>query len=216
MIKICALALRFVFKISGAGQVLLEGITMLVAVAVLFSVSYWLLSKAESKKWKEYIEGKVQSSVSQGNAWALWSAVFLAVYREGAETVLFYQALISDQGTGALGMIGLGFAAGVVALAILFAAIRYGSARIPLKPLFLVTSLLLYYLAFVFAGESIKELQEAGVIGVSSVSGVPVISFLGIYPTIQSLALQGILLMAALIGVVYQKLGEARKVSGTA
>lgn len=213
---VTAVALKFVFNVSGAGQELLEGITMLLAVVVLFSVSYWLLSKAESKRWKEYIEGKVQSSVSRGNTWALWSAAFLAVYREGAETVLFYQALISDQGTGALGMIGLGFAAGAVALAILYVAIRYGSARIPLKPFFLITSLLLYYLAFVFAGEGIKELQEAGVIGASPVPGVPMVSFLGIYPTVQSLLLQGLLLVAALIGIVYQRFGESRKASGAA
>lgn len=198
-----AVAIKFVFKISGASQEILEGITMLIAVAVLFSVSFWLISKTESQKWKNYIEGKIKTSLSAGNTLTLWSATFLAVYREGAETVLFYQALISGQSKG-LSAIGLGFVTGSLALVVIFAVIRYGSVRLPLKPFFIGTSALLYYLAFVFAGKGVREFQEGGMVGVTQLPGVPMVDFLGIYPTMETLFLQGLLMLAATAGFGYQ------------
>ena len=198
-----AVAVKYIFQISGAGQEILEGVTMLIAVAVLFSVSFWLISKVEAQKWKNYIEGKIKASLNTGSTVALWSAAFLAVYREGAETVLFYQALLSGQ-AGGLSAIGLGFILGSLALVAIFAVVRYGSIRLPLKPFFVATSVLLYYLAFVFAGQGMKELQEGGVFTSTQVAGVPVINFLGIYPTAETLSLQGLLVLAALAGLGYQ------------
>ncbi|KKM09610.1 hypothetical protein SY88_18360 [Clostridiales bacterium PH28_bin88] len=205
-----AVAIGYVFDISGASQEILEGVTMLIAVVVLFSVSFWLLSKVEAQKWREFIEGKVQSSLTSGSSLALWFAAFLAVYREGAETVLFYQALLSGTGTSAAGVIGLGFILGCVALAVIFVAIRYGSLRIPLKPFFLGTSLLLYYLAFVFAGAGMKELQEGGLVS-STTAPVPLISPLGIYPTWETLAPQALLLLIAAAGLASQLLGLRKR-----
>ncbi|SJZ49082.1 FTR1 family iron permease [Selenihalanaerobacter shriftii] len=205
---VTAILLQFVFKISGVGQEILEGVTMLLAMVVLFSVSFWLISKVEAKKWEEYIQGKVEDSLTTGNSFALWSAVFLAVYREGAETVLFYQALIADADKSSYGMIGLGFLVGCVALVAIYIIVRYGSVKLPLKPFFIGTSTLLYYLAFVFAGEGIRELQEAGVIGLGKIETVPTISWLGIYPTWQSLSLQALLVLVAVIGLGYYFLGN--------
>lgn len=200
---VTAVAVKLVFKLSGASQEILEGVTMLLAVVVLFSVSYWLISKVEARKWRDYIEGKVKSSLGTGSRLALWLAAFLAVYREGAETVLFYQALLAG-GEGARGPVVLGFVVGSVILVGIFVAIRYGSVRLPLKPFFLGTSLLLYYLAFVFAGEGIKELQEGGLIGVTPVNGVPAVGFLGLYPSREGLFLQFLLLLLAAGGLAYQ------------
>lgn len=81
-----AVAIRHFFNISGAGQEVLEGVTMLIATAVLVSVSFWLVGKVQAQKWHNYIEGKVKQSLGKGSTFALWFAVFLAVYREGAET----------------------------------------------------------------------------------------------------------------------------------
>ncbi|MHB1126708.1 MAG: FTR1 family iron permease [Bacillota bacterium] len=197
-----AILLQYVFKISGAGQEVLEGLTMLLAVAVLFSVSYWMISKVEAEKWRKYIEGKVQSSLSTGSSAALWVAVFLAVYREGAETVLFYQALLTGS-PESLGSIVLGFVLGCVVLAVIFIIVRLGSVKIPLKPFFVATSSLMYYLAFVFAGKGVRELQEAGWVGSSTVPGVPVLDFLGVYPTWETLAPQILLLTVAVFSLVY-------------
>lgn len=208
-------AIKYVFKISGASQEILEGVTMLIAVVVLFSVSFWLISKVEAQKWQNYIEGKVKQSLGKGSTLALWFAVFLAVYREGAETVLFYTAMFSGADQGQAGMIIVGMLAGSIALVGIFAVVRYGSVKIPIKPFFLGTSMLMYYLAFVFAGQGVNELQAGGVIGVTPVN-IPTVGFLGIYPTIQSISVQGLLILAAGAGLLYQKLFKAKapKITG--
>jgi high-affinity iron transporter len=74
----------------------MEGVTLLVAVAVLFSVSYWLISKVEAAKWQKFIREKVSTALDHGGGKALALVAFLAVFREGAETALFYQALFSE------------------------------------------------------------------------------------------------------------------------
>jgi high-affinity iron transporter len=209
-----AIGLKYLFNISGASQENLEGITMLLAVAVLFSMSFWLIGKADAKRWKNYIEGKIQTSVTTGNTVTLWLAAFLAVYREGAETVLFYQALVTGQDKQGVSMIGLGILVGALALVVIFLIIRMGSLRIPLKPFFIGTSILMYYLAFVFAGEAITELQAGTMISATSVSGFPIISFFGIYPTVESLTAQGLLLLATAIGIIWHLI-SSRKGKGT-
>ncbi|MCL6459687.1 MAG: FTR1 family iron permease [Gorillibacterium sp.] len=198
-----AIGLKYLFNISGASQENLEGITMLLAVAVLFSMSLWLIGKADAKRWKNYIEGKIQTSITTGNTLTLWLAAFLAVYREGAETVLFYQALVTGQEKIGVSMIGLGIIVGALALVVIFMIIRYGSLRIPLKPFFMGTSILMYYLAFVFAGEAITELQAGYMVSATTISGFPIISFFGIYPTVESLTAQGLLLLATVLGLVW-------------
>lgn len=198
-----AVAIKKLFEVSGASQEILEGFTMLVAVLVLFSVSFWLFSKAEAKKWKNYIEGKIKDSLSTGNTLALWFASFLAVYREGAETVLFYQALITGS-PDQLGAISGGLIVGCLALVVIFLIVRYGSVKLPLKPFFLATGVLLYYLAFVFAGQGIAELQAGGLVSATTLN-VPTVGFLGIIPTVETTSLQVVLILAVVAGLVFQK-----------
>jgi len=197
-----AILLQTVIRISGAGKEALEGITMLIATAVLFYVSYWLITKIEVARWQHYIKSKVESSLTKGNVLALGFAAFLAVYREGAETILFYQALYSGADAHGSAIIA-GFAAGSLLLIGLFILIKYGSVRIPIGPFFAVTSTLLYYLAFTFAGKGIRELQEAVWISSTPVEWLPTISFLGIYPTWEGMLLQVILILALLVAIVY-------------
>jgi len=178
---------------------------MLFAMVVLFFVSYWLISKVESDKWHRYIEGKIQHSVGTGNGLALWFTSFLAVYREGAETVLFYQAMFADlQGSYVPAI--LGFVVGCMALVVIYIVIRAGSKKIPLKPFFIATSVLLYYMAFVFAGKGVRELQEGGLIGDTLIKGFPTIDFIGVYPSWESVLLQSMLLAAVIIGIIYQQI----------
>nr|WP_092070920.1 FTR1 family protein [Dendrosporobacter quercicolus]NSL48418.1 FTR1 family iron permease [Dendrosporobacter quercicolus DSM 1736]SDM16207.1 high-affinity iron transporter [Dendrosporobacter quercicolus] len=199
-----AFAFQQLFSISGANQEILEGATMLLAVVVLFSVSHWMVGKAEAHAWQKYIEGKVQESLNGRNTWSLAAAAFLAVYREGAETVLFYQALFSDSSDYQT-MIWAGFGVGCVALIFIYALIRYGSVKVPLKPFFMGTSILMYVLAISFAGGGVKELQEAGVVGVTSVEWVETIDLLGIYPTVETLIPQVVLILLAIGGLFYQR-----------
>lgn len=199
---ILAIALQYLFEISGANQEILEGVAMLAAVVVLFFVSNWMISKAEADAWKHYIDGKVQSAVAGGSAFALGLAAFLAVFREGAETILFYQALFADTDENR-GMIWLGMAVAAVILVVLFVLIRYGTLVIPMKPFFIATSILLFIMSISFAGGGVKELQEADVVGVTPVSWVQSIDLLGIYPTVETLLPQAVMVVLAIISIVY-------------
>jgi high-affinity iron transporter len=198
-----ALALETVFHLSAAHREALEGGTMVVATAVLFYVSYWLLSKMEVVKWNQFVKSKVHDAVTSGSALALASASFLAVYREGFETVLFYKALFVSGGSGgAMPVLG-GMAAGGVILVGVYVAIHRFGVRLPLKPFFGVTSAFLYYMAFVFAGKGIAELQEGSLITTTILPWAPRIPALGIYPTAESLAAQGVLIALALVALVW-------------
>ena len=197
-----AVLLQTVITISGAGREAIEGVTMLFATAVLFYVSYWLITKIEIARWQHYIKSKVESSLSKGNILALGFAAFLSVYREGAETILFYQALYSTSDGNGSAIIA-GFAAGSLCLIGLFILIKYGSVRIPIGPFFAVTSAFLYYLAFTFAGKGILELQEAEWISSTYIEGFPTIGLLGIYPTWEGILLQGGLVALLIAAVIY-------------
>ena len=195
-----AWALVEIFHATGAAGEVLEGATMLLASAVLFFVSYWLISKAEAERWQRYIQSKVQVAVATGNLLALGGAAFLAVYREGVETVLFYKALLDAAGTQTGAVVG-GFVVGVAGLAVLYVLYQRLGRRLPMRQFFLVTGGLLYYLAVVFAGKGVAELQGAGVVPTTLVPWVPRIDALGLYPTVETLAAQAVLLACALYAV---------------
>jgi len=180
---------------------LLEGIAMLSAAVVLFWVSYWIISKAEAERWQRYIQGRVKQAMATGSSLALASAAFLAVYREGFETVLFYQALLAGAG-GARSAVVIGFGVGCVILAIVAGVFRVLGVRLPIRPFFLVTGALLYTMSVVFVGKGVHELQEAGILGVTNVSFVPQIDFLGVFPTLETLLAQGVLIACVLYGVM--------------
>lgn len=199
-----AIGLQYVFNLSGANQEILEGVAMLLATVVLFFVSNWMFSKAEAEAWKNYIEGKVQSAVKTGSAFALGAAAFLAVFREGAETILFYQAMLADVETHS-GMIWLGFGIGSLCLVAIFIIIRFGTMKLPLKPFFLGTSILMYLLAIAFAGGGVKELQEGDVIGVTPVNFIGSFDLLGIYPTVETLLPQAVLVLLAIASIFYYR-----------
>jgi high-affinity iron transporter len=207
-----ALLLETVFQVSPARQEVLEGITMLTAVAVLFYVSYWLLSKMEVEKWTAFVKERVQVAVSGGSVFALASAAFLAVYREGFETVLFYKALLVSGGAGgsAFPPVFVGMVVGAVLLVGVYIAINKYGVRLPLKPFFGVTSAFLYYTAFVFAGKGIAELQAGGAVGTTILPGWPRLPVFGIYPTLESLAAQGILVVLAAFALVWLGLRSRR------
>ncbi|MDR1862891.1 MAG: FTR1 family iron permease [Treponema sp.] len=185
---------------SGRNQEIIEGATMLLAVGVLFYVSNWMVSKAEAEAWTTYIEGKVQSSITRGSMFSLAFAAFLAVFREGAETILFYQALLAGN-QNYINMVWLGFGIGSALLVVVYILIRVLSLRLPLKPFFLGTSVLLFVMSVSFTGAGIKELQEGNVIPVTMLPFKFItVDILGIYPTLETLIPQ-ILLLGVTIAV---------------
>ena len=185
---------------AGLAQEVIEGITALIAVCVLFYVSNWMISKAEAASWSRYIDGKVQNSVEQGSAFALAFTAFLSVFREGAEVVLFYQPMLSE---GNPGMVWAGFGAGCVLLVFVYLAITNLSIKLPIKVFFTATSILMAVMCVSFLGSGIKELAEGNVFDLTlNVPGIPendVIQIFGIYPWLETLVPQLILAIILLV-----------------
>jgi len=175
---------------------------------VLFSVSYWLLSKLEHRKWERYLKDRMSRAVGSGSGLALASVAFLAVYREGFETVLFYKALFISSG-GELSSIAGGFLVGSVGLVFLYLAFTRWGVKIPMRPFFAATSGVLYLMAVVFAGQGIAELQAGGTVGTTPVEWAPRIDVLGVYPTMESLLAQGVLVVALIVGLAITFGGSA-------
>jgi high-affinity iron transporter len=191
---VTAIVLKTVLAAMPASREIIEGLTMLVAVAVLFSVSYWLISKVEAAKWQQFIRDKVNNALEHGGGGALTFVAFLAVYREGAETALFYQALFNE-GAGVAFPLSMGILAGGTVLAVIFTLFYKFGVRIPLRPFFSVTSVLLYFMAFVFMGKGVRELQEGNALPLTAIPGFPHSEFLGLYPSWQGVLAQLALLL---------------------
>ena len=192
---------------NSASQEVIEGVTALIAVAVLYWVSNWMISKSESEAWSSYIKKKVEKSSQRGSTFALAFTAFLAVYREGAEVILFFQPMLA---TGNTKMVWGGFAVGCVALVFVYLAIRFLSIKIPLKPFFIATSILMFVMAIAFLGSGIKELIEGDVITATMpkwLSWIPmgsegiasVLDIFGIYPIVETFVPQMILLGVTIV-----------------
>lgn len=190
-----AVVLTTVLRAMPATREVIEGVTLLIAVAVLFSVSYWLISKVEAARWQQFIREKVNVALERGGGRALAIVAFLAVYREGAETALFYQALFAE-GSRVITPVLLGLLAGGAVLAVVFTAFYRFGVRIPMRPFFAVTSGLLYWMAFVFMGKGIRELQEGDVVSITVLRGFPHVDAIGLFPSVETLLAQLVLVVA--------------------
>lgn len=138
----------------------------------------------EARHWKAWLEGKLSHSLSRGSLVGLWLTSFLAVYREGAETVLFYYALIGDANTVSGHMaIGAGFVIGCVVLLLAWLVMRYSVVRLPLKPFFMFTGSFMYLMAFVFAGKGVLELVEGKLFQPTLINGFLKSAGWGFIPT---------------------------------
>lgn len=185
---------------GGVGQEVLEGWTMFIAVIILFWVSNWMISKSSEEAWETYIKRQVNKSIDKRSMYGLVGAAFLAVIREGAELILFYKATFTGGMTDKTYAI-LGFVAGIVVLVAVYCVFRFTTVRLPLKPFFFITSILLYILCISFMGKGVKELSEAGVISggttIPAMNGFT-IDELGIYDRAETLIPQIMLLIASL------------------
>jgi len=195
---------------AGQKRELMEGITMLVAVGLLFYVGFWLLSNAGAKKWNDYIKSHVSESISSGSSTALWWTVFLAVFREGAETVLFYQALIFDaKDSAGYSMIAAGFVVGLIVLLIVYFLFKIFAVKIPIKPFFIFTSAIIFYMSIVFVGKGVGELVEGKIFIPTIIKGLSfpdwMRDWLGLQPYYESLVPQIIMVLALVIGIVIMK-----------
>lgn len=186
-----------VVAISGASREVIEGVSALLAAAILFYVSYWLLSKTQAARWQAFLGDRFKAALSRGSLGVLTGLTFVAVYREVFETVLFFQALAAQAGPEGRSALLAGIGAGAVVLVGLAASVFRLGQRMPMRRFFAASSVLLYALAVILAGHGVAALQEAGWIPATPASFFR-FEWLGIYPTWQGLGLQAALLLAAL------------------
>lgn len=219
-------AVIFVLAFGGSGpiQEIMEGVCALIAMCMLLWTSNWMLNKSSVEAWNRYIRTKTEAAVKSVSAqveagdhvafstvMSLAMLSFLAVFREGAETVIFYQSIYSmSQDTK--GMWTGGIAAAVV-LVIIFLIIRFTSVKIPIGPFFLVTSILMSVLVVVFAGGGVHALIEGDALPANYLQGVPTNDWLGFYPYVECIVAQVIAAIAVItlfvVGFVKQRKAKA-------
>jgi high-affinity iron transporter len=197
-----------VIDLAPVNRELLEAITALLAVVVLVAVSFWLISRLENKRRMEFMRARVASALAAGTTAAFAGLGFTAVYREGFETVLFYQALsLFAQGLGL--WIALGAATAAVALGgVAYAILRLGR-KLPLKPMLIGGASVLLVLSAAFAGNAVRSLQGSDVIAATPVHGdwarlpVLVAELTGIHPTREGLVVQAAMLAVFALGALW-------------
>ena len=203
------LAAQTVLTFSGQHRESMEGFISIFAAAALFYVGYWLHTRSEARRWQAFIQDKVQNVLSSKSIFGLVGISFFAVYREAFEVVLFYQALWL-QNENSHNAILFGFGAGLIAMLLATFAIFKLGLRMPLKYFFAGTGTLLYIMAFIFAGTGINQLQAAGWVPATPLDFPPAVPVLGIYPTMETLAAQALLLCVFIASSLWMAL-ERRK-----
>jgi high-affinity iron transporter len=199
---------QYVIEISGANRELIEAVAGLSAVAVLFWVSFWVLNKIETKKWIEFVKAKVWKATTTGSVIVFVALAFFTVYREGFETVLFYQAMLSFAKYMELYVIAGMFLGLAVIIGVAILINRLGR-RLPLRVLFALTMGIGAYMSIAFMGNAVRELQELGIVPTTPLVGVVprldinLATMTGIHPTLESIIAQFVLLSIYLIGSLY-------------
>jgi len=194
---------NYFIAISGATREITEGVTALIAAAVLFYVGFWMHSKLNARRWNTFIQENIRSALDQRGLWALAGIAFIAVYREVFETVLFFQALWAQVTipSAETSMISGAVAGAVIIVGLAWGLFRFG-IKLPLKQFFGATAAIMIALAVIFAGKGVAALQEAGRLPLDPIA-FPRVELLGIYPTLQSLGVQLAVLAAAIALIVY-------------
>jgi len=182
---------------SGEHSDILEGIIILFAAALMLYVSGWLMVKQDPRGWQDYLAHKADSALAQDTVWAVGALAFLAVFREGAETVLFINALATAEGGWSAGLFA-GLAAATLGLVVLFYFINLIAQKIPLRPLFIITSAFLFAMAIKFIGEAVQEFQEQAIIPVTSVGASNFLTAIGLNPSMEALSIQLLVILFAL------------------
>ncbi len=198
----------YIIEISGVNRELIEAVAALSATAVLFYVSFWILNKIEHKRWMEFVKAKVFQASTTGGAMVFVMLSFFTVYREGFETVLFYQAMFGFAKYMEL-YVGLGFILGILSLLGIYFGFRKLGKRLPLRALFGLTMGIGAYLSIAFLGNAIREFQVLDYIPYTSMLGIiprldiNVATMTGIYPTLETTIGQIILLSVYLVASLY-------------
>lgn len=201
---ILALIVKFVISSGAFGNnnALIGGWTGVFAAVMLLYMSYWLHSQSNIADWNRYIREKSQTALTTGKLVSLGVLAFLAVFREGTETVLFYIGMASQIKLQAL-LVGFLIGAGI--LGILAYLMVFVGLKLPLRPFFMVSSIIVFYLCIKFTGMGIHSLQLAGLVPTTDASNVPSIDFFALYPSWESFIPQVVLILGAAIILLSKK-----------
>lgn len=181
---------------------IMEGYVGLVAAAMMIGVGIWLHSKSNVASWNRYISKQMGNAISSGSVFAMASVSFLSVFREGAETLVFYAGIAPKMATS---QFILGIVLALVILAVIAIVLFKASGKIAIHKLFAVATVLIYVLAFKIIGVSLHTLQLRDSVSTTMVDGLPVINLIGFYPTLETMIGQGILLVLVVATIIYKR-----------
>ena len=194
-----SLVAAWIFQVFYGGEHsdLFEAFVILAAAALMLYVSGWLLVRQDPKAWQDYLKVKADAALAQRTGVAVGMLAFLAVFREGAETVLFVYALAKTSGGFSIELLS-GLLAAAVALVALFFVINVVARRIPLRPLFIITSAFLFVMAIKMIGDAMQEFQEQQIFPFTPLNSGGILEALGLNPTVEAVTAQILVIVAAL------------------
>jgi high-affinity iron transporter len=207
---------EYIIEVSGASRELIEAIAGISAVAVLFWVSFWVLNRIETKKWIEFVKAKIWKATTTGGVTVFIMLSFFTVYREGFETVLFYQAMLSFAKYMEWYVIA-GMTLGLAIIIGIAFIVRKLGKKLPLRVLFGLTMGIGAYMSITFIGNAVRSFQEAGYISTTHMIGIiprldiNLAAMTGIHPTLETVTAQFILLCVYIIGSVYVLILQPRR-----
>lgn len=186
---------------------LIEGYIGLIAAAMMLGVGIWMHSKSNIKSWNAYIAKQMNHAISKGSIIAMASISFLSVFREGAETLIFYAGIAPKMPTS---QFILGIAIAVIILAVVAFVLLKASGKIPIHRFFAVATILIYVLTFKIIGVSLHKLQLLGDIPTTVIDGLPIWQTIGFYPTVETIIGQVILLILVVLAFMWKRRNEKK------
>lgn len=188
---VASLIAAFLFAMynNGDHNDLVEGITMLIAAALMLYVSGWLLVRQDPAAYQRMLKEQADAALAKSTGFAVAALAFLAVFREGAETVLFVHALAKTAGGYSFELIA-GLLAAAALLVVIYYFINIIARRIPLRPLFIITSAFLFVMALKFIGQAMQEFQEQQFVSFTPINNSAWMENIGLNPTWEAVSAQ--------------------------
>ena len=195
------LQIAFPAVTSGTNREIIEGAVGIFAVIMMILIGIWLHSKSSVKKWNAFMESQMQTVTKTGSFLSMFALSFLAVFREGAETILFYVGILPRISSFDF-VLGISLALSVLVV-IAFVMNKASQFFLPHKVFFILTWMI-YALAFKMTGVSIHALQLTNMIPNHLIAGIPTIDILGIYPSLEGLAGQALFIIVVILITIRQ------------
>ena len=198
-----AVALQFLFPAvtSASNREVIEGAVGIIAVGMMIVIGIWLHRKSSVQKWNQFMESQMKAVTATGSFISMFALSFLAVFREGAETILFYVGILPRIRSFDF-FLGIGLALAV--LAILAILMTKASRLVKPHKIFFILTWMIYALAFKMLGVSLHALQLTNMLPNHILSNFPTIDWAGIYPSWEVLACQVLFVLIVVIVTVKQ------------